>query len=136
MRILIVDDSAIARTLLQAILTAQGYDVATADNGADAWALWERGQHRVVVSDWMMPGLDGLELCRRIRAHIAAPYTYFILETVRSGGVAEAMAAGVDDFITKPIVPTELLARLMVAARVVGQAGTRDALGGTLRGTS
>ena len=122
MQILLVDDSAVARSLLQSILVAQGYGVAVAENGADAWAMWQRDRHRVVVSDWMMPGLDGLELCRRIRAHTPpAPYTYFILQTVRSGGVTEAMEAGVDDFITKPVVATELLARLTVAARVVGQ---------------
>lgn len=119
MRILLVDDSAVARTLQQATLAAQGHEVTTAENGVDAWALWQRDHHRIVVADWMMPGMDGLELCRKIRADAPLPRTYFILQTVRSGGVTEAMEAGVDDFITKPIVPTELVARLAVAAQVM-----------------
>jgi phosphoserine phosphatase RsbU/P len=120
-KILLVDDSAVSRTLLQPVLEGRGHEVTAVDNGAEAWALWQRAGHRVVVADWMMPGVDGLELCRRIRARGPTPYTYFILQTVRSGGVAEARQAGVDDFITKPVMPAELLARLDVAARVVGE---------------
>ena len=124
MRVLLVDDSAVSRSLQQATLAAQGYEVTTAANGVEGWALWQRDQQRVIVADWMMPGMDGLELCRRIRAHAPSPRTYFILQTVRSGGVTEAMEAGVDDFITKPIVPNELVARVAVAVQVVGQPAT------------
>ncbi|PYO60495.1 MAG: response regulator [Gemmatimonadetes bacterium] len=122
MKVLLVEDEAASRQMLEAILAAQGHEVVPAENGAEAWGVWQITQHRVVVADWLMPQMDGLELCRRIRAHAQAPYTYFILETVRSGrgNFLEAMAAGVDDFITKPIFPDELIARLKVAERILG----------------
>jgi sigma-B regulation protein RsbU (phosphoserine phosphatase) len=122
MRILLAEDDAVAGRTLLAILTAQGHDVAAVGNGIDAWELWQVSQHRVVVSDWLMPKMDGLELCRRIRARPPGPYTYFVMQTIRSGlsSFLEAMRAGVDDFITKPIVPEELVARLEVAQRILG----------------
>lgn len=122
MKILLVEDEAVAREALRAIMTAQGYDVVTADGGVEAWGQWQLTGYRVVVADWIMPELDGLELCRRIRAHGARPYTYFLLETIRTGteSFLQAMAAGVDDFISKPIVPEELIARLKVAERILG----------------
>jgi CheY-like chemotaxis protein len=122
MKILLVEDEAASLTMLQAVLKAGGHEVAIAENGAEAWGLWQVAQQRVVVADWLMPEMDGLTLCRRIRAHHGAPYTYFILETVRTGtgSFLEAMAAGVDDFISKPIVPDELLARVNVGERILG----------------
>jgi CheY-like chemotaxis protein len=120
--ILVAEDDPVARQLLQAVLTAQGHAVTAAANGQDAWDVWQLSQQRVVVSDWMMPELDGLELCRRMRAAPAQPYTYFILGTTRSGreNFLAAMDAGVDDFITKPVAPDELKARLRVAERILG----------------
>src|SRR6266571_1765750 len=111
MKILLVEDEAASRETLAAILGAQGHEVVAAENGAEAWGLWQIEQHRIVVADWLMPEMDGLDLCRKIRARSDAPYTYFIMETVRSGrgNFLEAMGAGVDDFITKPIFPDELL---------------------------
>jgi len=122
MKILRVEDEAASRETLQAILGAQGHEVVAAENGAEAWGLWQIEQHRIVVADWLMPEMDGLDLCRKIRARSDAPYTYFIMETVRSGrgNFLEAMGAGVDDFITKPIFPDELVARLKVAERILG----------------
>jgi len=122
MRILLAEDDAVAGRMLLAILTAQGHDVAVAENGLEAWKLWEPSRHRVVVSDWLMPGMDGIELCRKIRAQPPGPYTYFVMQTIRTGlgNFLEAMKAGVDDFITKPIVPEELVARLEVAERILG----------------
>ncbi len=67
----------------------------------------------------MMPGMDGLELCRRIRDHPQGRRTYFILQTVRAGGTGEATEAGVDAYITKPIAPADLLDRLNAASKVV-----------------
>jgi DNA-binding response OmpR family regulator len=121
-KILLAEDEAVARDVLQVMLAAQGHDVTTADDGIVAWGLWRLTRHRVVVADWLMPEMDGLELCRKIRAHAPGPYTYFILQTIRSGRASflEAMDAGVDDFITKPIVPEELVARLNVAQRILG----------------
>lgn len=105
-----------------AILTAQHHDVTLAHDGTEAWGLWQLARHRVVVSDWIMPGLDGIDLCRKIRSQPPGPYTYFVMQTIRSGlgSFLEAMRAGVDDFITKPIVPEELVARLDVAQRILG----------------
>jgi CheY-like chemotaxis protein len=122
MRILLAEDDAVAGTTLTAILTAQGHDVESVENGIDAWGLWQVARHRVVVSDWLMPGMDGIELCRKIRGRPPGPYTYFVMQTIRTGlkNFLEAMRAGADDFITKPIVPEELVARLEVAERILG----------------
>lgn len=122
MRILLAEDDAVAGRTLTAILTAQGHEVTAVDNGVDAWGLWQVSKHRVILSDWLMPAMDGLELCRRIRARPPGPYTYFIMQTIRTGlnNFLEAMKAGVDDFITKPVVPEELIARLNVAERIMG----------------
>jgi len=122
MKILLAEDDAVAGRTLTAILTAQGHEVTAVDNGIDAWALWQVSQPRVVVSDWLMPAMDGIELCRRIRARPHGPCTYFMMQTIRTGlsNFLEAMKAGADDFITKPIVPEELIARLDVAERILG----------------
>ncbi len=122
MRILLAEDDAVAGQTLTAILTAQGHEVTAVDNGVDAWGLWQVSHHRVIVSDWLMPEMDGIELVRKIRARPPGPYTYFMMQTIRTGfsNFLEAMQAGADDFITKPIVPEELIARLEVAERILG----------------
>lgn len=122
MRILLAEDDPVAGQTLTAILTAQGHEVTAVETGIDAWGLWRVSRHRVIVSDWLMPAMDGIELCRKIRAQPPGPYTYFMMQTIRTGldNFLEAMNAGVDDFITKPIVPAELLARLGVAERILG----------------
>src|SRR6266513_649316 len=111
MRILLAEDDAVAGRTLTAILTAQGHEVTAVENGVDAWGLWRVARHRVIVSDWLMPAMDGIELCRKIRARPPGPYTYFMMQTIRTGlsNFLEAMKAGVDDFITKPIIPEELM---------------------------
>src|SRR5712692_9660933 len=108
--------------MLAAVLTAYGHQVTTAANGRDAWDIWQLSRQRIVISDWLMPELDGLELCRRVRGAPPQPYTYFVLETTRGGreSFLTAMEAGVDDFITKPVAPEELQARLRVAERILG----------------
>ena len=68
MDILVADDDPSGRFLLNSTLVELGHSVTEAANGSDAWEAWKRGQHQLVISDWMMPGIDGLELCRRIRA--------------------------------------------------------------------
>ncbi|HEX4627486.1 MAG TPA: response regulator [Gemmatimonadales bacterium] len=122
MNILLAEDDAVAGRALRAILEAQGHGVDVAENGLEAWGLWQLTGHRIVVSDWLMPEMDGLELCRKIRRRTPPPYTYFVLQTIRSGlaSFLEAMEAGVDDFITKPVAPEELVARLRVAERILG----------------
>lgn len=122
MVILLVEDDLVTRTTLAAILSAQGHEVTEAEDGNQAWGMWQLSAPRIVVADWLMPEMDGLELCRKIRATIGRPYTYFILQTARQGqeSYLEAMDAGVDDFITKPVGAPELTARVRVAKRILG----------------
>ena len=134
MRILLAEDDPVTRATLQAVLAGQGHDVTEVENGRDAWGAWELSAPRIVVADWLMPEMDGLELCRRIRAVPRRPYTYFILQTSRSGpeSFLEAMEAGVDDFITKPVAPDELKARLRVAGRILDMREELSTLEGLL----
>jgi DNA-binding response OmpR family regulator len=122
MKILIAEDDEITRLLLGSALMNLGHDVREATNGREAWTAWEGGEFPFVISDWMMPDLDGLEFCRRIRARRGADYTYIILLTSRSGktNYLEAMDAGADDFITKPFQKDPLAARVRVAERILG----------------
>jgi CheY-like chemotaxis protein len=119
---LVVDDDAVSRALLRALVQGAGYEVTTAEHGREAWDALQVARIPVVVSDWYMPELDGPELCRRIRARPTEPYVYFILITA-GGGKEQYLAgmdAGADDFITKPVDPDELRARLTVAQRILG----------------
>jgi CheY-like chemotaxis protein len=105
MKVLIAEDDRTSRALLQGSLLKLGYEVVETASGAAAWEALNRTNARIVVSDWVMPDLDGLELCRRVRARKGAPYVYFILLTGKmlgAGHYAEAMEEGVDDFLTKP----------------------------------
>jgi phosphoserine phosphatase RsbU/P len=122
MMILLAEDDVVTRSTIAAVLRGQEHDVTEAENGVQAWGVWRLSAPRLVVADWLMPEMDGLELCRKIRATPERPYTYFILQTVRQGRDAylEAMDAGVDDFITKPVGAPELTARLRVAQRILG----------------
>ncbi len=123
MRILIVEDDATARSVLERTLTRLGYGVLAARDGVEALTLFEREYPPVVITDWMMPRVDGLELCRRIRAGSDHDrYTYLIVLTALGGkqNYLEAMDAGTDDFLTKPFDPDELVTRLRVAERIIG----------------
>ena len=122
MKVLIADDDHITRLLLSSALTKLGHEVFEAPNGRDSWEAWCTGEYPLIISDWMMPDLDGLEFCRRIRAEQRPDYTYVILLTSLSGktNYLEAMHAGVDDFITKPFEKLELGARVRVAERILG----------------
>lgn len=121
MKILIAEDDGPSRKILQAMLRQLGHEALCAADGQEAWALFEQCAPRVVVSDWMMPGLNGLELCRRIRTRPAAAYTYFIMLTAHSERerYEEAMAGGVDDFLAKPLSRADLVIRLRVAERIL-----------------
>jgi CheY-like chemotaxis protein len=121
MKILIAEDDPASRRILQAVLRQFGHEVIPAADGAEAWQSFEREPTRVIVSDWMMPGLDGLELCRRVRARPQTGYTYFIMLTAHNerDRYEEAMAGGVDDFLGKPLSRPELAIRLRVAERIL-----------------
>jgi CheY-like chemotaxis protein len=122
MEILVAEDEAVSRTLVQHVLMKAGHRVTLAADGQEAWAAWQTGKQRIIVSDWLMPVSDGLEMCRRLRSRHSEPYTYFILLTGRTGreNFLEAMAAGVDDFMTKPVDAEELIARVQAAERILG----------------
>ncbi|HUR56322.1 MAG TPA: response regulator [Opitutaceae bacterium] len=122
MKILTVEDDAVARAVLKQALKRLGHDVVEAVDGESAWALMQEEPVRVVVSDWIMPRADGLDLCRRIRARLGTEYIYFILLTSRDAtqeNQMEAAEAGVDDFLTKPLDLPELWTRLRVAERIL-----------------
>jgi signal transduction histidine kinase len=121
MNVLIADDDVVSRRLLQAQLQKWGYEVAAAPDGEEAWRRFEAGDFPLVLTDWMMPGLDGLELVRRIRGAGRPGYVYVILLTARSqkADVVEGMEAGADDFLTKPFDPDELRVRVRAGERVV-----------------
>lgn len=122
MKILAVEDDAVARTVLRQALRRLGHDVVEAGDGNEAWEKLQSDPVRVVVSDWTMPKSDGLELCRRIRRRSDAEYIYFILLTGRdatSENQKAAADAGVDDFLTKPLDFAELWMRLRVAERIL-----------------
>jgi putative two-component system response regulator len=120
MRVLVVDDDEISVELISAQLRRRGYDVDTAADGREALAVLAGGAHRIVVSDWEMPHLSGPELCKSIRAADFGGYVYTILLTGRSS--SDSMAgfnAGADDFITKPVDPDQLAARIRIAERIL-----------------
>lgn len=122
MKILIADDDAVARLTLRTLLEHLGHQVVLAENGEHALQVLEdEGAPRLVVLDWVMPGLDGVELCRHIRARQGAAYTYVVMVSAKSrrDDVLEAMDAGADDFVSKPYSLKTMAARIAVGARVL-----------------
>ncbi len=121
MRVLVVDDDEVTATILEHSLVEFGYDVTVARNGREAFELLRSGEIRMVVSDWCMPEMSGLELCRRIRQRRNGTYVYIIMLTSNSStkDVVEGLNAGADDYITKPFQPEELQVRLRVGERVL-----------------
>ncbi len=121
MKILIAEDAALQAEYLRRLLESMGHEVRIASNGEDAWRILQDEPIPLVLSDWMMPALDGPSLCRRIRARHNGSYTYIILLTVlgRRGDRMEGLRAGADDFLVKPVDPEELAARLEIARRIL-----------------
>lgn len=120
MRILVAEDDAASRLILEAALRSLGHDCVLARDGDEAWQLFQAGGADAVISDRMMPGMDGVELCQRIRRHDGAAYTYFIFLTAsdKKAEVISGMEAGADDYLVKPLDVDELTMRLLVASRV------------------
>ena len=117
MRLLVVDDDDITLELIGAMLRRRGYQVDTAADGQQALDILAARAHRVVISDWEMPGLSGPVLCERIRSGDFGGYIYTILLTGRNntGDSVTGLNAGADDFITKPVDPDQLAARVRIA---------------------
>lgn len=122
MEILIAEDDAVSRTILEAYLRRWGYEVQIAKDGTEAFEILNRESHpELAILDWMMPGMDGIELCRRVRAsHFTQP-THIILLTARTSkaDIVEGLGAGADDFVAKPFDREELRARVQVGARII-----------------
>jgi len=119
--VLVVDDDPICRDLLRHVLETLGYNVEVASDGDEALDMACRGDFRIVLSDWQMPGMSGVELCSRIRGRQLSGYVYFILLTCldRGENLVAGLRAGADDFINKPFDPKELQVRLRAAERIV-----------------
>ncbi|HEY1848687.1 MAG TPA: response regulator [Opitutaceae bacterium] len=122
MKVLAVEDDKLSLTVLRRSLERLGHEVVQATDGEEAWELWLKERPRITVSDWQMPRLDGLRLCKRLRAQGGQDYVYFILLTGTGGSVQNRRAAaeaGVDDFLTKPVDLSALWMRLRVAERIL-----------------
>ena len=121
MKILIADDEQVSRMVLERTLRALNYEVDVARDGAEAWSLYRQHQYSIVIADWVMPDMDGIELCRRIRAAGSHHYSYVILLTSKfeKQDRLTGLSAGADDFIVKPFDRGELSARLGVAERIL-----------------
>ena len=122
MTILIAEDDPVSSLILRRALEGLSEEVIAAADGEEAWRIVrEREDVRIVISDWMMPGLDGVDLCRRVRAQADRPYVYFMLLTAKAfrEDRLAGLGAGADDFLTKPLDRAELTARLNVARRLL-----------------
>lgn len=120
MKILIAEDDLVSRSMLARIITDLGYNVLVAENGRVAFELWKNERPKLVISDWVMPVLDGVELCRLVRENEGSQYTYIIMVTAKNGteDMVQAIDAGADDFVTKPYHKEELAVRLRAGVRV------------------
>lgn len=122
MKALIAEDDAPFRNLLRDILIDWGYEVVVARDGVEAWqALRSPDPPKLAILDWMMPGLDGVEVCRKIREERNEPYTYIMLMTAHQGDddLIAGMEAGADDYLVKPFKHSELKVRLRAGRRII-----------------
>jgi putative two-component system response regulator len=120
-KILIVDDDPITLTLLAETIKGLGHEVTTAQDGREALDLMRNESYRMMVCDWEMPEMDGIELCRNIRERHAGSYVYIILLTVRTGAnaIIDGLNAGADEFLSKPFDPQELAVRIRTGERIL-----------------
>ncbi len=118
----IVEDDKTTRKLLENVISPLGYNVASYEDGQQAWDAWQKERPQIVISDWMLPGKDGLELCRGLRETAKDHYTYFVLVSAQKRSkqnLEAAVEAGVDDFLKKPINSEEIWNRMRVAERIL-----------------
>jgi len=122
MKVLIAEDDRVSRSLLTATVRNAGHEVVATKDGEEAWEVLQRPDGpRLAVLDWMMPGIDGVEICRRLRRSEATEYCYVILLTTknRQEEVVTGLEAGADDYITKPYDPMELRSRIRAGQRIL-----------------
>jgi len=122
MKVLIADDDALSRKILEDALSEWGYEILMAHNGNEAWDILEKNDRpNLAVLDWIMPGMDGVEICRRLRKLSLPNYVYVILLTARSKleDVIKGLESGADDYIIKPFHHEELKSRLKIGQRII-----------------
>lgn len=122
MKVLVAEDNPVFQATLAKLLKSWEYDVITVSDGEQAWEILKDGNGpRLALIDWFIPGLDGLELCRRVRAFAAPPYTYVLLLTGKDqpDDVVKGIEAGADDYIRKPFNHRELQARVYAGRRIL-----------------
>ncbi|MGC7845644.1 diguanylate cyclase [Desulforudis sp. 1088] len=121
MKILVADDSLVSARMVQKALEEWDHSVIVARDGAEAWDILQREEIRLVIADWVMPVMDGLELCKTIRHSQQSGYVYVILLTSKGNkdDIVEGLGAGADDYITKPFHHQELKARVQVGIRII-----------------
>lgn len=119
--ILIAEDNAVSRGLLEKSLAKAGHEVATARNGREALEIFRKTFFPMVLTDWMMPEMDGIALCRAIRSYVSPGYVYIVFLTAKDSkdDIIAGLDAGADDYLTKPFHPTELTARLKTGKRIL-----------------
>jgi len=127
MKILIVDDEMVSREKMKILLKNMGHETITAENGKAGLEMWSKESPSMVITDWMMPEMNGIELCQRIRENESFVYTYLVMVTSREGtdDIVTGMRAGADDFITKPFAKDELAVRIRAGERIISNQ-TRD----------
>ena len=121
MKMLVVDDERLERRLVEKTLARLGHEIILADSGEAAWKHIQNGHIRFVITDWNMPGIDGIQLIQKIRSSQQSGYVYVILITSnnRNEEVVAGLHSGADDYIKKPFIPSELEARVAVGERVL-----------------
>jgi CheY-like chemotaxis protein len=117
MKVLVVEDDALSRWYLNNVLADWGYEVTACENGSQGWKAFTNEEYQLVISDWAMPEMDGIELCRRLRAAEPSDGCYFILlsSKVGKGGFVQETEAGVDVYLSKPVDRDQLKYHLKVA---------------------
>ena len=127
MRILLADDDLLMRELLQSVLAAYGHEVEVFDDGAQVWRAYDADPAPMVVLDWEMPEMDGLEVCRRVRGHAAGDGTFLLVITARAkaADLEDVLTAGADDYLSKPVTPSDVAARLRIAEKRIEVADAR-----------
>lgn len=136
--VLVVDDNLLQRSILEAHLKSAGYEVVTAENGREALELYRKGYYPIVMTDWVMPEMSGLELCRAIRQDDSGRYTYIVILTSldSKNDIIVGLEAGADEYLVKPVHQAELTARLKTARRILELESTQQQHLETIRNLS